>query len=1050
MGVDKLKEIFFGPFCNNIRDMLIEKSMETMRKGKRVLYMLPSREAMFDVRDKFTKLNGGIVDTDILVFEDLSMLLCSDFIKNHTVISTYEMKEILRSILRKSNYNGYYRNVKDKAGFLESVLSFIKTAKRNMLNPNDIKKIANGSKRNVLKEKLNNLAEIYIEYEEYKNKNGMIDVDDISIKAFQYANSSNYFSRIGIVVIDGFINLDGVNMQLLRKMALSRDYDIYVNIPFKNEHNEIFIKSGIVKDLLEIGFRLNEIMEESADGSNAKKVSKYLYSGKEIIKSIDGTIMMLNSPSIEHEVRETARLIKKKIVFEKVKPENISVFVKNIDDYRESIIDIFNEMNIPLRFNDGKKLISMPITSDIFNLICYKLNHDFKSFNNIMKSRYLMPNEIINLYSKALKLSDASDGNYEEKILSALNDSESLKAGFEKLKKYIDILMNFKERQYKDTSEFLEGILDTIDMLEIDSNIKSLYETDMIDGRNFVYSLKAIEAIRQILKKEMELKRQFGETFSDDMETIQDDLLDMMANCDIMIKNLDFEGVKVINPDLARGQRYDVVFILDVNEGDFPNTSSVNPIFDSQDEAYLENSHLYVFSRNFEIEREKIRFNSCIASSLGDVYISYRTTDEEGNKMIKSPFVYEIESLFDKMSLKKVAAPIVYMKDRFAYKPNDLSSEDEIMYFLANSKCNDADLNILSGRTNLAKTYQHINYLSSLERKRVTSNEINEYTGRIRKEENLKILDGIHLSASSLNSYVACPFRFFVETLLDIKILDESIEFKKNIGSTYHEILMRYYSETTDLYDVNEEKLKDVIDKTCEKLDGIENNVILEKFKKEIYDTVFKLIADDISNRLNYYKKTGAEIIPSMFEKKFEIDSHYGGYRFYGKIDRIDLERSIDGNLTGKYLIYDYKLGTIGGLRQCIDGLDFQLPTYYMAAEEILSNELGIENPSCLGLLYYSVENVRRNGILLDEYKKYLFKGNAGPRDVLSKESFDVIIEWIEKKGIENVNRMMTGSFNLPEVCPYDDSNVRCPYASICRYDRCENKRGENGVQHVD
>ncbi|MDI3310579.1 MAG: UvrD-helicase domain-containing protein [Thermoanaerobacterium sp.] len=435
-----MKEIFFGPFCNNIRDMLIEKSMETIRNGNRALYILPSREAMFDVRDKFIKLNGGIVDTDILVFEDLSMLLCGDLIKDYTIISTYEIKEILRNILWKSHYNGYYRNVKDKAGFLKSVLSFIKTAKRNMLNPNDIKKIANGSKRNVLKEKLNNLAGIYIEYEEYKNKNGLIDVDDISVKAFQYANSSNYFSRIGIVVIDGFINLDGVNMQLLKKMALNSSYDIYVNIPFKNEYNEGFIKNGIVKDLLEIGFRLNETMEESTDDSNVKKASKYLYSGKEIIKSADGTIAILNSPSIEHEVRETARLIKKKIVFEKVKPESIAVFVKNIDEYREKIIDIFNEMNIPLRLNYSKKLISMPITNDVFNLIYYKLNHDFKSFNNIMKSRYLMPNEIISLYSKALKLSDASDGNYEEEILSALKDSESLKAEFEKLKKYIDIL----------------------------------------------------------------------------------------------------------------------------------------------------------------------------------------------------------------------------------------------------------------------------------------------------------------------------------------------------------------------------------------------------------------------------------------------------------------------------------------------------------------------------------------------------------------------------------------------------------------------------------
>jgi len=115
--------------------------------------------------------------------------------------------------------------------------------------------------------------------------------------------------------------------------------------------------------------------------------------------------------------------------------------------------------------------------------------------------------------------------------------------------------------------------------------------------------------------------------------------LDMLSNFDVSIRNLDFEGVRIISPDLARGQMYDVVFILGVNEGVLPSTKSINPIFDLSDEEYLEKHGIYMLSRKWEFEREKVRFNACIASALKEVYVSYRTTDEDGCNMIKARFI---------------------------------------------------------------------------------------------------------------------------------------------------------------------------------------------------------------------------------------------------------------------------------------------------------------------------------------------------------------------------------------------------------------------------
>lgn len=1051
-----LKEIFYAPFYSKTRDILILKSIDVIKRGKRVVYVLPSREAMFDVRDKFITYNGGITDTDIFGFEDLEKQICGDFIKDYALISSYEIREILRNILHKTCDNAYYEKVKGKAGFVKSVLSFIKVIKRKMINPNELKSIADSIDRPTLKDKLKNLAYFYEFYEEYKIKRKLIDVDDISIKAVELFQNTNYFNNVGLIVVDGFINIDYVNMKLIGEMAKSNRYDIYINIPFKNEFNESFIRNGIIKDLCELGFNVNnDIYEMIEVNHDVKKVATYIYSGETVLNGEDLSIKIMNSPSIEHEVRETARLIKRKIVFDKINPDRIAVFIKNIDDYRTQIIDIFDEMNIPVKINRGIKLSTMPITNDIYNLISYKLNHDYESFVNIMTSKFLVPyeiskrsREIINLLSGI----DRDKDNFEDEFVTAMKDNESLNATFEFLKRYVDVFINFREVPYKDTKEFVESMLKVIELLEIDFNIKALFEMGIIRSSDFISNVKALETIKQILNKELEIKKQYGEPSIDDIENFQNDILDMLSNFDVSIRNLDFEGVRIISPDLARGQMYDVVFILGVNEGVLPSTKSINPIFDLSDEEYLEKHGIYMLSRKWEFEREKVRFNACIASALKEVYVSYRTTDEDGCNMIKSPFIDDLQNLFDEKSKKRLIAPIVYMKDRFAFEC-DAASKDEALLFMIDSKWNkrqgDANTiysNILENDLYLTKSYSYINFSASIEKKRRANCEVDNHMGIISKDANLKELSDIHLSASSLNSYVVCPFKFFIETLLNLHVSDEFIESKKSIGSLYHEVLMKYYKDNLDLYDVNEDRLGEIIDESFEKITGIENDIIFDKIKQEFYNVVFQLVKDDISNRLYYYNKTGAELIPSIFEKKFEMKDHYGGNIFHGKIDRIDLERNIDGKFTGKYVIYDYKSGGIDGIRQCIEGLDFQLPTYYMAVENILKEEFNIEYPKCLGLLYYSIEKVKRNGIVLALYKKDLFKGNSGPRDVVGENNFNVIIDWIEKKGIENIDKIKTGIFNLPDECPFENSSFNCAYKSICRYDKYAMERGENSV----
>ena len=88
-----------------------------------------------------------------------------------------------------------------------------------------------------------------------RHKKGIMDLDDISIKAVEASRRARIFEDIGIIVIDGFINIDPVNLNLVRNIMNNHpDIPIHVNVPFKNFHNQEFVLYEIIKNFEELGF----------------------------------------------------------------------------------------------------------------------------------------------------------------------------------------------------------------------------------------------------------------------------------------------------------------------------------------------------------------------------------------------------------------------------------------------------------------------------------------------------------------------------------------------------------------------------------------------------------------------------------------------------------------------------------------------------------------------------------------------------------------------------------------------------------------------------
>jgi RecB family exonuclease len=206
-------------------------------------------------------------------------------------------------------------------------------------------------------------------------------------------------------------------------------------------------------------------------------------------------------------------------------------------------------------------------------------------------------------------------------------------------------------------------------------------------------------------------------------------------------------------------------------------------------------------------------------------------------------------------------------------------------------------------------------------------------------------------SATQLNDYGICPFRFFARHVLDIEAAPEPIEglLAREVGSAYHRTLERIHSRFraeglemsldaggaldryADVLRIVEEACSAVLDEMAAKGE-IRADALLEFEKAEFKRRIMRLLRTEAE--WNATEKAR----PAAFEQRFGvgtappvvIDGEDGGISVRGVIDRID---ESDKGL----VVIDYKTGAAAiSHREALEGRNLQLPIYLIAAREVV------------------------------------------------------------------------------------------------------------------
>jgi ATP-dependent helicase/DNAse subunit B len=273
-------------------------------------------------------------------------------------------------------------------------------------------------------------------------------------------------------------------------------------------------------------------------------------------------------------------------------------------------------------------------------------------------------------------------------------------------------------------------------------------------------------------------------------------------------------------------------------------------------------------------------------------------------------------------------------------------------------------------------------------------------------------------TASKINDYGICPFKFFASSVLKLASLDEPSEgftFDK-LGSAYHEILEKTYKK---LKEQSISLSSETIAEAAVIVGEVGEQVFQEYLetrkvrKSRLWQYETEEIKKDILNLLMVEAETNQEnnSAPYIFEKRFGmgsepplvIDGDSGKIQIRGIIDRID---ETDSGL----VVIDYKTSrSVISTREATEGRNLQLPIYLMAANQFIKLEKSVEQG------YY---------LHVRSYKK----GSEFPNKNLS-------LEEISAQTINYINQY-SGKVRQAEfpIAPQQTNCYqRCSYHSLCR-----------------
>ncbi len=397
------------------------------------------------------------------------------------------------------------------------------------------------------------------------------------------------------------------------------------------------------------------------------------------------------------------------------------------------------------------------------------------------------------------------------------------------------------------------------------------------------------------------------------------------------------QGVRCLGMRNVRGLRFRHVFVGGLNEGVLPGLPGVNAVYSEDDVRELRDAGMPLELRELRAEQEFASFHHVLEAAQDRICLLWRTATPDGKPLLRSPFLNDLLRLFPAQDVER--APL---RPSQYFPP--LSDAASMRDLLNNVFATQGAL-----PKPLAERSAHVVRGALIEKQRYSPAPFDAFDGMLRKESNREEVAGrfdeTHVfSATELEDYRQCPFRFFALRLLRLMQVERPVTaFDRGVlGIVIHRVLeefhRRYEGVPAGGIPASE---------AAETMRALVDAVFAEHEASMITVPDGMLAAERLSvhNRLQRYlaieRQEEDSWRPTQFEAVFgkpegpypplAVPTGAGTIQMRGRIDRIDRDDEEGCR------VLDYKTGSLPKPAQVKDGVSLQLVVYALALEQVIA-----------------------------------------------------------------------------------------------------------------
>jgi ATP-dependent helicase/DNAse subunit B len=926
-----------------------------------------------DLLDRCGCLFSGTIGT----FDDLFRSLVRNDPAQRPIATDAQKALIVRRALGAASLNGLARSART-GGFADTLLATLGELESGLLDPADLD---------------GDLARLYAGYRTELDRLELWDRDLLRRRAAERIASDLDAWHGEPVFAYGFEDLTGAEWALLE--ALSGRTEVQVSLPYEPGRVAFASLRRTVDDLAALADgRIEELAPRSAEYAHPAlaHLERALFDeSPPPPPELDQAVRFFEGAgrrgTLELVGEELLALIRSGVA-----PERIALVAPSVDQWRAPLETVLGGLGIPYAVESRVRLGGTPFGHSLLQFLRYAwLEGGRRELFTFLRSPYS-------------GIARASVDYVEGRLRGrAIASPRRVEEETEKLREApVPMLADLRAA---------ESPVDGVRAL-IRSMLRAAYgieappagETSRFDLRSYGAALRLLD--------ELDGFAGLGEAVG------RDDVITGLERAEVRLGPANEAGrVAVLDLQRARTRRFEVVFVLGLEEGSLPRRTRVSPFLDDDARRELGGR----LERPDQVSRDRYLFYTACTRATRKLYLVREAATDEGAPREPSPFWEEVAAVFDPEDVSRATArrPLSALTWPLDTAPSDRErmralarlSVDELDAARALADANDWERRLTRARNAFRRETK------------LTNPVLLEWLAT-------KTTFGV----TELERYADCSSAWLHERIVSPRTIDAEVDPMLR-GSVAHSALHKFYAGlpkelghdrvTPENLDAAVGFLRRCLD------DAMRGGVRLDltdlqeaELDESLWRDLEAFVRDEAASPL--------QLLPRRFELSFGSDRsapelqrglHLGdNLHLSGKIDRIDVDP-----YSARGIVQDYKSGrTVHSAKQIDEELKLQVPLYML----VLRDLVGIEP---LGGVYRALAGSRASRGLLHAGAAADLPGFA-KGDYLPEGDFWALVETSRTRAHEYATRIRSGDVRHDPkggTCP-----TWCDLWTMCRVER--------------